>query len=201
VASATALPRTVADTVALSDTVVAVVTLARTATDAVGVADTATPTTAHPRTTTDSITVTDVAVATSAARTLTLVFGQTQFMWAFGTPRTSSGLTFGGGPVIQSILSTDYVQVAASAFVDGDPIDPTSDLVEMAFTAVSVDPDSGDWHTGSWTDAPGGTFLAQCLVGPGSGGVALGRGIYDWWVRITDNPTIPVVNVGQLQIV
>lgn len=194
-------PRAVADAVGMVDAVTSVVTLARSVTDAAGVVDVATRTATHPRTVTDSIAVTDVATGTSPPRTLTLIFGQTQFMWSFGTPRTSSGITVGGGPVILSVLATDYVQVAAAAFVNGSAIDPSNDLVEMAFTTVGARPGSGDWHTGSWTTAPGGTFLAQRLVGPGAGGVALGLGIYGWWVRITDNPTIPVAEVGQLQIV
>lgn len=201
VARTAAHPRSIADAVGVADTVVSVVTLARGAADAVTAADVVARTATHPRTVADSITVTDIAVGTSPPRSLTLIFGQTQFQWSFGTPRTSSGLTFGGGPVILSILATDYVQVAAAAFVDGDPIDPTNDLVEMAFTTIGDNPGSGDWHTGSWTTAPGGTFLAQCLVGPGAGGVALALGRYGWWARITDNPTIPVVQVGELQIV
>jgi hypothetical protein len=93
------------------------------------------------------------------------------------------------------------VQEPVAAFVAGVAIDPTSDVVAMAFTAVGAKPGSGDWHTGSWDTAPAGTYLAQCLVGPGSGGVTLSVGIYDMWVRVTDNPTIPVTQFGQLQIV
>jgi len=201
VTSRVVLPRGATDVTTLSDVVAASVILARGISDAVTFADVATRAFTQARAVTGSITFTDVATGTSGARTLTLIFGQPQFLWSFGTPRTSSGITAGGGPVILSILATDYVQVPAAAYVDGAPVNPTSDLIEMAFTTVGARPGSGDWHTGSWDTAPGGTYLAQCLVGPGTGGVVLGLGIYSWWVRVTDNPTIPVAEVGQLQIV
>ena len=79
---------------------------------------------------------------------------------------------------------------------------PTTDVVQMAFTTVGVDPQPTDWKTASWdTTATLGTnqYLAQCLVGPG-GTVTLAVGSYQYWVKVTDNPEIPELPVGMLTI-
>lgn len=96
-----------------------------------------------------------------------------------------------------SALSTEYIRVAVSASVNNAPYNPTADLVQFAFT-TGANPSPGDWHTGLWdsTDAP---YVAQCLVGP-SGGVALTAGTWLIWIKITDNPEVPVRSVGQLVI-
>lgn len=104
-------------------------------------------------------------------------------------------------PVLtMSNLSTEYVQVPVSAVVSTGIVNPTSDQVQFAFV-VSGDPAPGDWHSGSWETIPPGTYLAQCLVGPGTGGVPLSAGAtYEIWVKITDNPEVPVRQVGLLKI-
>jgi hypothetical protein len=100
-----------------------------------------------------------------------------------------------------SSLSTVYVQVPVRAYREGQPYNPTGDPVSMAFLAGWDDPDSGDWHTASWgTSEADTTFLAQLLVGPGSGGLALGAGAWSIWVKITDSPEVPVMQPGQLTI-
>jgi hypothetical protein len=103
-----------------------------------------------------------------------------------------------------SALSTEYVQIRVSATVNGvSGYNPTADSVQMAFLA-SGNPTSGDWHTGLWetiSSSGGQIFLAQCLVGPGSGGVPLAANTYNVWLKVTDNPEVPVRNVGLLQIV
>lgn len=97
-----------------------------------------------------------------------------------------------------SSLSTEYVRVPVAATVAGAPYDPRSDVVQFAFVVSGVNPQSGDWHTGLW-DGGNSPYVAQCLVGP-SGGVALTAGDYVIWVKITDNPEIPVRAVGELSI-
>lgn len=101
-----------------------------------------------------------------------------------------------------SSLSTEYIQVEVTATVNGSsPYNPTGDQVQMAFIA-SGNPESGDWHTGAWqtlSSSAGPVYLAQCLVGP-SGGVALLAGTYGVWLKVTDNPEIPVRQVGILQV-
>lgn len=101
--------------------------------------------------------------------------------------------------IVISSLSTVYVQVPVAAVVNGVAYNPTGDTVQMAFPANSANP--ATWYPASWTDGPGsGAYLAQCLVGPGSGGVDLATGTYGIWVQITDNPEIPVINCGVLVV-
>lgn len=104
-------------------------------------------------------------------------------------------------PVItMSSLSTEYVQVPISATAAGVPVNPTSDQVQFAFMATG-NPSPGDWHLGSWETIAPNTYIAQCLVGPGSGGVTLTAGTtYSIWVKVTDNPETPVRQVGLLKI-
>jgi hypothetical protein len=104
--------------------------------------------------------------------------------------------------VSQSSLSTAYVQVMV---VPTSPLgyNPTNDVVQFAFILESypeTQPASGDYHNGSWAVFPGPQYWAQCLVGPGPGGVNLSQGLYSVWVKITDNPEIPVLQQVYLQI-
>jgi hypothetical protein len=105
--------------------------------------------------------------------------------------------------ITQSALSLEFVAVAVTAKAAGTPVNPTSDTVEFAFTAVTAKPASGDWKTGSWDgtqpQTPGNAYIAHCLVGPG-GTVALPTGRYTMWVRITDSPEVPVIPFGLLHI-
>lgn len=96
-----------------------------------------------------------------------------------------------------SVLSTEYIRVPIAATVNNFPYNPTGDVVAFAFT-TGANPASGDWHPGLW-DSTNAPYVAQCLVGP-SGGVALTVGTWVIWVKITDNPEVPVRAVGQLAI-
>ena len=99
--------------------------------------------------------------------------------------------------IIISSLSTVYVQVPVYATIGGAAYNPTSDVVQMAFTLNGANPGSGDWKTASWTSGPGsGSYLAQILVGPGTGGLSLATGSWTTWVKVTDNPEVPVINCG-----
>lgn len=104
-------------------------------------------------------------------------------------------------PVITlSSLSTEYVQVPVSATAAGVPVNPTSDQVQFAFMPTG-NPAGADWHLGSWETIAPDTYLAQILVGPGSGGIPLAAGTtYQIWVKVTDNPEQPVRQVGLLKI-
>jgi hypothetical protein len=94
-------------------------------------------------------------------------------------------------------LTTEYVQVAVQAQMNGEPYDPTGDTVQFAFVPGSGYPVM--WYAGSWTTNVQGNFLAQCLVGP-TGTVQLVPSTYTVWCEITDNPEVPVRPVGSLQI-
>jgi hypothetical protein len=100
--------------------------------------------------------------------------------------------------VNMSSLSTEYLQVPVSIIASGTTVNPTSDVVQFAFMKAGK-PGSSDWHIGSWDTAPGG-YLAQCLVGPGAGGTVLALGTYQIWLKIVDNPEVPVRPVGLLAI-
>lgn len=102
-----------------------------------------------------------------------------------------------------SSLSTQYVLVPVSATKAGASYNPTGDAVQFAFmpTATQV-PGISDWVSGLWqTDTSSllYPYLAQCLVGP-SGTITLGLGTYYMYLRVQDNPEIPVLIAGQLQI-
>lgn len=105
--------------------------------------------------------------------------------------------------LVQSSLATLEIQVPVSAILNGVAgYNPTSDAVAFAFMPPGVNPGVSDWKTGSWTTNPGPTYMAQCLVGPGAGGVALAVGVYVIWLRVTDSPEvfIPAGGVGTLTI-
>jgi hypothetical protein len=87
-----------------------------------------------------------------------------------------------------SSLTKEYIKVPVSATENGAVIDPTTDTVEMAFVAPGTEPAAGDWKTAEWETA-GSVFLAKCLVGDT---VTLSDGRYEVYVRVTDNPEIPV---------
>jgi hypothetical protein len=99
-----------------------------------------------------------------------------------------------------SSLSTVYIQTPVSATIGGAVYNPTSDVVKMAFMLGTTKPGVSDWKTGSWDTAPGPSYMAQVLVGPGAGGVALGTGVYAVWIQISDSPETPVSQVGYLTI-
>ncbi|MET7746196.1 hypothetical protein [Streptomyces sp. NPDC005385] len=98
--------------------------------------------------------------------------------------------------------SREYVEAEVTATVQGLAYDPTSDLVEFAFTAIGARP--GTWYTGGWDGTqpiPGtNAYRAQVLVGPSSAGPVLAKGKYTVWIRITDNPEQPVIAYGQLTV-
>lgn len=103
----------------------------------------------------------------------------------------------------QSHLSTQDVLIQLNASQNGAAYNPTGDVVQFAFMPTPVQvPVSSDWITGGWDSVPTNLlypYSAKCLVGP-SGSVNLGIGTYIVYIKITDNPEIPVIIAGQLQI-
>lgn len=98
--------------------------------------------------------------------------------------------------------SRQFVQAHVDVAVAGEPYNPTTDVVEFAFTTIGARP--ATWYTGSWDGTepiPGSNaYRAQVLVGPGSPGPTLTPGRYTVWLRITDTPEQPVLSVGQLVV-
>lgn len=85
--------------------------------------------------------------------------------------------------------SLEYVRVPVAA----DGLDLTVDTVEMAFTTGAA-PTNPDWQTAGWDDGS-----ARVLVGPG-GTIELAHGTWQIWVRVVDNPEVPVLRAGYLVI-
>lgn len=100
-------------------------------------------------------------------------------------------------------LSTEYVLVPVTATKSGAPFNPTSDTVKFAFMPTPTQvPQVSDWVSGSWDTNSTNViypYSTKCLVGPG-GTITLGIGTYTIYIQITDNPEIPVLIAGQLQV-
>jgi len=97
-----------------------------------------------------------------------------------------------------STESKEYVKVPVTAKKSGIAFDPTGDVVKMAFSASEHLGVSPTWLTASW-ESGAGRYWARCVVGPG-GVVQLTAGT--WWVfvQITDNPEVPVVGAGAIEV-
>ncbi|CRK59092.1 hypothetical protein [Alloactinosynnema sp. L-07] len=91
-----------------------------------------------------------------------------------------------------SSQATEYLRALVT--VDG-ATPPPSDLVHFAFLAAGWPVPSTTWHVGAWVDGK-----ARILVGPGAGGLVVPLGSYRVFLRVTDNPEIPIDQVGQLTI-
>ena len=102
-----------------------------------------------------------------------------------------------------SHLSTQYYLVPVSVTNLGLPYNPTGDSVQFAFMPTPTQvPQLADWVAGAWATNAASMlypYSVKCLVGP-SGTITLGIGTWVAYVKITDNPEIPVEIVGQLQI-
>lgn len=93
-----------------------------------------------------------------------------------------------------------YVKVAVTGLKAGVVVNPTIDVVQMAFVAPDTSPGVGDWKAAVWeVNAASGQYDACCLVGP-SGTVTLTPGTYDVWAKVIDNPEIPVIEGDKLVI-
>jgi hypothetical protein len=103
-----------------------------------------------------------------------------------------------------SHLSLQYVGIPVkTTTLSGAAYNPTADTVQMAFmpTATQV-PGVSDWQASVWATVTSNVifpYAAYCLVGPG-GTVNPGIGTYVVFLRVTDNPEIPVLVVGYLEI-
>lgn len=90
--------------------------------------------------------------------------------------------------------SKQYVRVPVRDLTGADP---TVDAVAMAFPEPGTEPTT--FYTGSWVTIRG-AYNALCLVGTG-GAVALTPGFYDVYVKITDNPEVPVLRSGLMEVI
>ena len=102
-----------------------------------------------------------------------------------------------------SHLSLQYYFVPVSVTKLGLAYNPTGDTVQFAFMPTPTQvPMVSDWVSGSWDTNQASVlfpYSCKCLVGPG-GTITLGIGTYVAYTKITDDPEIPAMIVGQLQI-
>jgi len=95
----------------------------------------------------------------------------------------------------QLASSTEPVQLLIEATQGGSVYNPTGDPVAIAILPdTSPEPGyaSSAWNTASWETDPGPSYWASILVGPLNGGVVLAAGTYIAYVRVTDNPAVPI---------
>jgi hypothetical protein len=109
-----------------------------------------------------------------------------------------------GGSVSIPHLSLQYVGVPVkTTLLTGAAYNPTSDAVQMAFMPTPTQvPQITDWQTAIWSAVTGNVvypYAAYCLVGPG-GTINPGIGNYIIYLKVTDNPEVPVIIAGQLEI-
>ena len=102
-----------------------------------------------------------------------------------------------------SHLATMYVFIPFAVTKSGVSYNPTGDAVAFAFMPTPTQvPQNTDWVAGAWdTDTTQVIYpySAKVLVGP-AGTITLGIGTYVIYTKVTDNPEIPVLITGQLQI-
>jgi len=100
-----------------------------------------------------------------------------------------------------SVLSTTFVRCTVSTTEFGIPSDPTTGTVSFAFLPgdEDVNPESGDWHAGTWETA-GGVYYGRCFIGPDGGVVELPADTYDVWVRVATGVETIIERVGKLKI-
>lgn len=99
-----------------------------------------------------------------------------------------------------SSASTEYVRFPVFADTAGALANPSGDVVKVALLASPTSqPQTGDWHAGTWDQNVIGGYVAQVLVGP-AGAVNPGAGTYYAWIQLTDGSEVVVRQVGQLII-
>lgn len=86
--------------------------------------------------------------------------------------------------------SKEYLTVTVTADVDLDQ------PVELATTAGHAQPADDDWVTATWIGEVAKVRQAQILLDDAD----LEVGPWSVWLRVTDNPEIPVLRVGPLLI-
>lgn len=105
--------------------------------------------------------------------------------------------------LLTEIVSTskEFIKVAVTATKNGVAYDPTSKTVDFAFCdADEADhPTLSTWYGGSWQTV-GGVHYAECLVNDTSGFDPAPGKSYGVFVRVTDNPEIPVKYAGLLKV-
>lgn len=116
-------------------------------------------------------------------------------------------------PKRQSVLSLEYFLIPVDVVVPevANP-DVTADEVQFNFVVGGLPtanrsqpsdepnlPQSTGWVAGTWVTTATGGVYAGINVGP-EGDVTLPRGKFAAWIRVVDNPTVPVAPVDVLTV-
>ncbi|MEU7787645.1 hypothetical protein [Amycolatopsis sp. NPDC049159] len=102
--------------------------------------------------------------------------------------------------------SLEYIEAeAAGSTPGGQPIDPATLTIQLAFTAVGAEPLEVDWHPATFlreTPSPdnGRTRPGVFGVLAGPGALDVPHGDYDAWIDILDNPERPRAPFGKLRM-
>lgn len=113
-------------------------------------------------------------------------------------------------PKSQDRLSLDEFLIPVGVGPGSGSVDPSSATVQFQFvvgglpsrarpTEEAEPPTTTGWIDGFWITQQQGPLLAAILVGPG-GAVTLPPGKYAAWIKVIDDPTIPVKAVDTLSI-
>ena len=101
--------------------------------------------------------------------------------------------------------SKEYVRVRTSAVDEnGATVNPTVDSVSLAFIAEgeaivgSSTYVAGTWETDA-SDASNPIYYARVLAGPGAAYVPTAGTSVDVYIKVTDNPEVPVVKTGTVR--
>lgn len=104
-----------------------------------------------------------------------------------------------------SRASTQFWRVRVKGTSQGAAVDPTGDAVYIAIVALGVTPAASDFKAATWSTEPDG-YYALLLVGPGAGAAisfasaAAGTQVAVW-VKVTDDPEVPVLLAGTVTLV
>lgn len=102
----------------------------------------------------------------------------------------------------RSSLDDVLVQVQRNIAAGANP-QTSLDVVQFQFVIGGLpkraEPKDDAWIDGFWIDEPPQPLLAGILVGPG-GAIELAEGKWAVWLKIIDNPTVPVAAVDTLTI-
>lgn len=98
--------------------------------------------------------------------------------------------------------STEYITINVSVQFPGLGI--SSPIADAVYIAVLTDPtaypQSGDWNQAVWL-TESSPFMAGLLEGPGAQAVIdLAVGTYYVWLKLVDDPEVPIIRAGTLNI-
>lgn len=107
-------------------------------------------------------------------------------------------------PKTQSRWSLDDLLFPVNLIIpDGANPDPALDVVQFQLVLgglpARAQPTEPAWMNGFWLPAANGVLYAGVLVGPG-GTLTPAPGRWAVWIRVVDNPTIPVAAIDQLTV-